>query len=179
MNPAVVVVSEINVNTNSPFFLTRFRELVELGITMFTCNDELLDLGGCNGAVLSNELSLVSRQKNGWPISKRHVSLMGRQVFERLMDNEMIDPGVACEGSNRVARHERFDKWQERMWKVGFVNRPYTRAAVSNMSRIAKQRGPFNVVLNEGGGIEMLYRNHSLEYCCAWTTAQHFSNSNT
>ena len=41
----------------------------------------------------------------------------------------------------------------------------------------AKRKGLFNVVEDEGRGVEMSYRNHSLKYCYAWTGAIQMSKS--
>lgn len=92
MNPKIVTVVEQEANHNGGVFLDRFNEALHYYSTMFD-------------SLESSELT----QPNGQDLVMTEVYL-GRQICNV----------VACDGAERVERHETLAQWRARMNSVGF-----------------------------------------------------------
>ncbi|KAL2546166.1 DELLA protein RGA [Forsythia ovata] len=97
MKPEILTVVEQEANHNGPVFLDRFTESLHYYSTLF---DSLESSGGdvCGGAV-SDQDKVMSEV------------YLGRQICNV----------VACEGSDRVERHETLVQWRTRFNSAGFV----------------------------------------------------------
>lgn len=91
LRPAVVTVVEQDANHNGPFFLGRFLESLHYYSAIFDSLDACL-------ARNSSE----------------------RMKIERMHLGEEIWNVVACEGCDRVERHERADQWRRQLGRGGF-----------------------------------------------------------
>lgn len=91
LRPAVVTVVEQDANHNGPFFLGRFVESLHYYSAIFD------SLDGCLGRESSE-----------------------RMKIERVHLGEEIRNVVACEGCDRVERHERADQWRRQLGRGGF-----------------------------------------------------------
>nr|AZL47125.1 DNA binding transcription factor protein [Panax ginseng] len=93
MKPEIVTVVEQEANHNGPVFLDRFTESLHYYSTLF---DSLESCGG--GGSASNEDKVMSEV------------FLGRQICNV----------VACEGVDRVERHETLGQWRSRFGSGGF-----------------------------------------------------------
>lgn len=92
--PSCVLMAETDADFNSPFFLSRFKEAFMTLSAVFECSD----------ATLSS-------------------SSLTRIVFDGVLATQLVN-SVACDGSHRAFRTERFEQWRERMERIGFVSSP-------------------------------------------------------
>ncbi|KAL7135465.1 hypothetical protein ABFS83_11G098400 [Erythranthe nasuta] len=97
MNPKIVTVVEQEANHNGGVFLDRFNEALHYYSTMF---DSLESCGGVNQQLPPN---------GGQDLVMTEVYL-GRQICNV----------VACDGAERVERHETLPQWRRRMGSAGF-----------------------------------------------------------
>lgn len=93
MKPKIVTVVEQEANHNGPVFMNRFNEALHYYSTMFD----------------SLESSGLTQPKNSQDLLMSEVYL-GRQIWNV----------VACEGTDRVERHETLAQWRGRMDSAGF-----------------------------------------------------------
>lgn len=96
VNPKIVTVVEQEANHNEPVFLARFTEALHYYSTMF---DSL------EGSSSSSGLTAAASQE----------VLMSELYLGRQICNV-----VACEGSERIERHETLSQWRTRMGPAGF-----------------------------------------------------------
>ncbi|KAF8407623.1 hypothetical protein HHK36_006756 [Tetracentron sinense] len=92
MGPEIVTVVEQEANHNGPVFLDRFTEALHYYSTLFD------SLEGCGVSPASTQDQVMSE------------AYLGRQICNV----------VACEGVDRVERHETLGQWQTRMGSAGF-----------------------------------------------------------
>ncbi|CAN6183534.1 unnamed protein product [Urochloa humidicola] len=95
MRPDVFILCNVNGCHGSPFFVTRFREVLFFFSALF----DMLD-------------ATVPRDNN-------QRLLVERDLFGRFALNV-----IACEGSDRVERHEKYKQWQVRNHQAGFRQLP-------------------------------------------------------
>ncbi|KAJ4973481.1 hypothetical protein NE237_006655 [Protea cynaroides] len=93
MKPKIVTIVEQEANHNGTVFLDRFTEALYYYSSLFD------SLEGCGGISPPNSQDLVMSEE-----------YLGRQIFNV----------VACEGSDRVERHETLSQWGSRMGSAGF-----------------------------------------------------------
>ncbi|BBN12504.1 DELLA protein [Marchantia polymorpha subsp. ruderalis] len=91
LNPKIVTLVEHEANHNSPVFLDRFMEALHYYSTMFD------SLEACSSSSQSSEQLLAEMY-------------VGREICNI----------VACEGFDRVERHENLVQWRRRMTDAGF-----------------------------------------------------------
>ncbi|GAB2296916.1 hypothetical protein Dimus_031018 [Dionaea muscipula] len=96
VKPKIVTVVEQEANHNGPFFLDRFNEALYYYCTMF---DSLEVCGSGSTQSSSNSQDVVMSEM-----------YLGRQICNV----------VACEGAERVERHEPLSQWRARMQSSGF-----------------------------------------------------------
>ncbi|XP_043695551.1 DELLA protein GAI1-like [Telopea speciosissima] len=92
MKPKIVTIVEQEANHNGPVFLDRFTEALHYYSTLFD------SLEGCGVSPPNTQDLLMSEM------------YLGRQICNV----------VACEGTNRVERHETLTQWRTRMGSSGF-----------------------------------------------------------
>ena len=97
IKPDIFVHAVANGSFNSPFFITRFREALFHYSTLF-------DMFDTTASLPREDLE--------------------RSMFEKEFLGREIMNVVACEGTERVERHEIFKQWQVRSTKAGFRQLP-------------------------------------------------------
>ena len=118
MHPKVVVMAEINEDCNGPFFLPRFRRVLDMGTTLFKCCEAMVNLPSPlnnSTATPTGDRFFTGRVGGGTELVET-----GRRLFEEMVFMQTFRNVVACEGVHRASRHEPWDKWAQRMVGLGF-----------------------------------------------------------
>ncbi|CAI5949762.1 unnamed protein product [Closterium sp. NIES-64] len=118
LNPAIVTLIEQHADHNIPSFLSRFREALHYFSALYESLDASLP----------------------WNSTER--ALVEERIFGRKLVNI-----IACEGRERVERHESHARWHERMQRCGFVPRAVSADVEENAHLLLKR-------YREGYGIE-------------------------
>ncbi|CAI5464226.1 unnamed protein product [Closterium sp. Yama58-4] len=118
LNPAIVTLIEQHADHNIPSFLSRFREALHYFSALYESLDASLP----------------------WNSTER--ALVEERIFGRKLVNI-----IACEGRDRVERHESHARWHERMQRCGFVPRAISADVEENAHLLLKR-------YREGYGIE-------------------------
>nr|QCQ83071.1 DELLa protein GAI1-like protein [Ambrosia artemisiifolia] len=105
MKPEILTVVEQEANHNGPVFLERFTESLHYYSTLF---DSLESSGGGNGSGVSEGSGVTSAASNQDKIMSE--VYLGKQICNV----------VACEGADRVERHETLTQWKTRFDSAGF-----------------------------------------------------------
>ncbi|KAF2285861.1 hypothetical protein GH714_008462 [Hevea brasiliensis] len=106
LNPKVVTLVEQESNTNTAPFLTRFIETLDYYLAMF----ESIDV----------TLPRDRKERIG--------------VEQHCLAKDIVNV-IACEGKERVERHELFGKWKSRLTMAGFRHYPLSSYVNSVISR--------------------------------------------
>jgi hypothetical protein len=123
MNPKVFIVGILNGSYSSPFFLTRFKELLFHYSSMF----DMLD----TNAPRDNE---------------------ERKVLEGgMLGRDMLNI-IACEGVDRIERPETYRQWQARCLKAGFEQLPLDPAIMKSVLWMKKEFYHEDFVADEDSG---------------------------
>ncbi|MCO5606568.1 hypothetical protein L7F22_060756 [Adiantum nelumboides] len=122
LNPKVLVLAENDVDHNSPLFLHRFVECMKYYAAVFESLDATL------------------------PSSSQ-----ARLKIERLFCGRKIGSIVACEGIERVERHETMQDWLIRLGRLGFRNAEITYAAINQAKHLLNIYYPNGYSLTEDG----------------------------
>ncbi|CAI5516921.1 unnamed protein product [Closterium sp. Naga37s-1] len=128
--PKVVTIVEWDANHRQPFFLHRFRDCLDFFSNVFHSHEHL-----------------ASRAS------------FGRRGFEdRVLAREMINL-VACEGLQRLVRAETLDQLHERMQRIGFAPKPFSRRSMAALGQmLAPYSKGFSVVSHPLGGVQLLWQ---------------------
>ncbi|CAI9096022.1 OLC1v1032082C1 [Oldenlandia corymbosa var. corymbosa] len=110
LRPEIVTVVEQEANHNGPVFLDRFTESLHYYSTLF---DSLEGCGGGGGNSSGKDGS--SGGGSGGVISDQD------KVMSEVYLGKQICNVVACEGVDRVERHETLDQWRARFGSSGFT----------------------------------------------------------
>ncbi|CAA0815429.1 SCARECROW-like 13 [Striga hermonthica] len=139
LSPKVVTLLEQESNTNTSTFLQRFCETLDYYTAMFESID---------AARARDDRMRISAEEH----------CVARDVVNI----------IACEGADRVERHELFGKWRMRLTMAGFDQvqlSPTVRAVVGDMLKEYSS----NYGLAEGNGALYLgWKNRALSTCSAW-----------
>ncbi|KAM0069241.1 putative transcription factor GRAS family [Helianthus debilis subsp. tardiflorus] len=141
MSPAVVTVSEQDLNTNTASFTARVN-----------------DVFGYYTALVDSFDATIGRE-----------SVERVKIEEGL--SRRIGNSVACEGRERVERCEVFGKWRARMRMAGFDQKPVSRVTVDSLvSKVnSGTRGnPGFTVKEDSGGVSFGWLGRSLTIVSAW-----------
>ncbi|KAL2320004.1 hypothetical protein Fmac_028973 [Flemingia macrophylla] len=101
INPKLFIHGIVNGAFNAPFFVTRFREALFHYSSLF----DMLE-------------TIVPREE--WERMLIEKEIFGREVLNV----------IACEGSERVERHESYKQWQARILRAGFLQQSFDRETV-------------------------------------------------
>ncbi|KAL3690090.1 hypothetical protein R1sor_016399 [Riccia sorocarpa] len=143
LNPRVVTLVEQDANHNSPIFIERFMEALQYYSTIF---DSLEACGGSPGAAQSSEQLLAEMY-------------VGREIYNI----------VACEGYDRVERHENLAQWRRRMTEAGFQQKLMSSTALKQASMLLKLfPGDGYRVEENNGCLTLGWHNRSLLAASAW-----------
>ncbi|CAI5979356.1 unnamed protein product [Closterium sp. NIES-65] len=141
--PKVVTIVEWDANHRQPFFLHRFRDCLDFFSNVFHSHEHL-----------------ASRAS------------FGRRGFEdRVLAREMINL-VACEGLQRLVRAETLDQLHERMQRIGFAAKPFSRRSMAALGQmLAPYSKGFSVVSHPLGGVQLLWQGKSMLGASFWQPA--------
>lgn len=143
LQPRVLAFTENDADHNSPTFLHRFFECLRYYSAVFDALDASLPQGS-----------------------------PALQQVEHLFTGQKIRNIVACEGEDRVTRHENLSNWSRRMELAGFRATPISTRAISQARLLLhlyfSQSG--YTLRTENGAVVLGWDNMSLLGATAWRT---------
>ncbi|KAG6543244.1 hypothetical protein Mapa_015325 [Marchantia paleacea] len=141
LRPKLFSLLEQEANHNVPHFLPRFLEALHFYSAMFDSLDATLTR-------ISPERAKVEQL---W---------LGQEIINIL----------ACEGRDRVERHERLQQWRVRMAKAGFRSLPLSDLAVLQVKTFPSiAYGTGFTVLENRGSLILSWQERPLFSCSMWT----------
>ncbi|KAG8385850.1 hypothetical protein BUALT_Bualt03G0088100 [Buddleja alternifolia] len=139
LSPKVVTLVEQESNTNTGTFLQRFCETLDYYTAMFESTD-------------------AARGRD----DKQRIS-----AEEHCVAKDVVNI-IACEGIDRVERHELFGKWRLRLTMAGF-SQVQLSSSVSNVVRdMLKEYSPNYRVAEGNGALYLGWKNRALSTTSAW-----------
>lgn len=139
LNPKVVTLVEQEANTNTAPFFPRFLETLNYYTAVF----ESLDI------TLARE-------------SKERVS-----VEQQCLARDIVNV-IACEGAERVERHEMTGKWRARMTMAGFRPYPLSLTVNNTIKTLLESYSDKYRLKEEGGALFLGWQNRVLIVSSAW-----------
>eukprot|EP00250_Pteridium_aquilinum_P035241 c8970_g1_i1 orf=129-1967(+) len=139
LNPKVLTMVEQESNTNTAPFFARFIEVLDYYTSMFDSID----------VALPRE-------------SKDRVN-----VEEQCLARDIVNV-IACEGAERVERHELTGKWRARMSMAGFRPHPLSGYVNDTISMLLKSYSDNYNLKEEEGALFLGWLNRSLVVASAW-----------
>ncbi|CDP04504.1 unnamed protein product [Coffea canephora] len=139
LSPKVVTLVEQESNTNTAPFYPRFCETLEYYTAMFESID-------------------ATRPRN----DKQRIS-----AEEHCIARDIVNI-VACEGADRVERHELFGKWRLRLTMAGFVPCPLSFSVGNAIRDMLKEYSPNYRLVDRDGALYLGWKNRALATCSAW-----------
>nr|AWJ68058.1 GRAS2 [Tamarix hispida] len=155
MKPKIVTVAEQEANHNGPEFLERFNEALHYYSTLF---DSLEGRGGGTGGNGG-----VEEQQNNQQDVVMTEMYLGTQICNV----------VACEGAERVERHETLMQWRGRMESAGFDSVPLGSNAFKQVSMLSGlfPQGDGYRVEERNGCLTLNWHTRPLIATSAWRVA--------
>eukprot|EP00850_Spirogloea_muscicola_P012037 SM000076S21858 [mRNA] locus=s76:509422:512028:+ [translate_table: standard] len=141
LRPHIMVLVEMHSNDNSPFFLQRFKQCLDIYMA----------------AVEATDVHMPSTS-------------LWRRVAEQHILSQHILEVVACEGLLRHKRTEYLSKWQSRMKDAGFVCRPWSEAAKDQPRAVAEQHVGFSMA-EPGDALMLKWKSQPLIHATLWRPA--------
>ncbi|KAF8010738.1 hypothetical protein BT93_J1398 [Corymbia citriodora subsp. variegata] len=143
MRPDIFVLSVVNGNFNSPFFLLRFRQ----ALFHFSAQYDILD---CNIPRDNINRSFIEKEN------------YGRQIMNV----------AACEGKERVVRPETYKQWHKRVSQAGFKQRPLDKALMKIYTDKVKMAYHKNlVILEDSNWMLQGWKGRILQASSSWEPA--------
>ncbi|CAJ1927137.1 unnamed protein product [Sphenostylis stenocarpa] len=140
LSPKVMVVTEQDFNHNSSNLMDRLLESLNSYAALFDCLE-------CS----------VSRAS------------LDRIKIEKMLLGEEIKNIVACEGAERRERHEKMDKWIQRLDLSGFANMPLSCQGIVQAMRFLESYGCNGYRMREENGCVVIYwQDRTLFSVTAW-----------
>ncbi|CAN1224081.1 Chitin-inducible gibberellin-responsive protein 1 [Linum grandiflorum] len=139
LNPKVTTLVEQESNTNTTPFLTRFVETLEYYLAIFESIDVTL-----------------SRDR------KERIGLE-----QHCLARDMVNV-VACEGRERVERHEMFGKWKSRFTMAGFKQYPLSSYVNSVIKSLLKCYSEHYTLVEKDGAMLLGWKERNLISASAW-----------
>ncbi|XP_061375368.1 scarecrow-like protein 21 [Gastrolobium bilobum] len=139
LSPKVVTLVEQEFNTNNAPFLQRFVETMNYYLAVF----ESIDV------VLARE-------------SKERIN-----VEQHCLAREVVNL-VACEGEERVERHELLNKWRMRFMMAGFTPYPLSSFINSSIKDLLESYRGHYTLEERDGALYLGWMNQVLIASCAW-----------
>ncbi|XP_002977541.2 DELLA protein RGL2 [Selaginella moellendorffii] len=142
LRPRLVVMAENDADHNSPDFMHRFMACLHYYSAVFDAFDASLHMPG---------------------------TLPGRKKLEELIAAQKLRNMIACEGSERVERHESMRAWNARMEGVGFRAVSMSHKAINQASLLLKLYYSDGYTLtNQEGFLILGWRGMPLNGVGAW-----------
>lgn len=139
LSPKVVTLVEQEFSTNSAPFLQRFIETMNYYLAVFESID----------AVLPRD-------------HKERIN-----VEQHCLAREVVNL-IACEGEERVERHELLNKWRKRFTAVGFTPYPLSSVINSSIKDLLKSYHGHYTLEEKDGALFLGWKNQALIASCAW-----------
>lgn len=139
LSPKVVTLIEQESNHNTTPFLMRFAEALDFYSAMFESID-------------------VTMQRD----SKERIS-----VEQQCLARDMVNV-IACEGRERVERHELLGKWKSRFTMAGFHPFPLSSHVNSVIRGLLKRYSEHYTLLEKDGAMLLGWKERSLVSASAW-----------
>lgn len=139
LSPKIVTLVEQESNTNTAPFLPRFRETLDYYTAMFESID-------------------AARPRD----DKQRIS-----AEEHCVARDVVNI-IACEGADRVERHELFGKWRLRLMMAGFTPCPLSPAVGETIKEMLKEFSPNYRFAESEGALYLGWKNRALATSSAW-----------
>eukprot|EP00897_Mesotaenium_endlicherianum_P003923 jgi/Mesen1/3559/ME000199S02707 len=139
MNPRLVVLVEQHTEHNLPSFQSRFREALHYFSALFESLDAALP----------------------WHSTERVL------IEERVLGRKIVNI-VACEGGDRVERHESLARWRYRMMRVGFEGQPFSAEVIGSLMTLLKRYQEGYALAEYESAILLLWRGQPLLAASSW-----------
>lgn len=140
LSPKVVALIEQESNTNTSAFSQRFRETLDYYTAMFESID---------AAALSRD-------------EKQRIN-----AEEHCVAKDVVNM-IACEGNERVERHELFGKWRLRLTMAGFSPIPVSSLVCTSVRDMLREYSPNYAVAEGNGALYIGWKNRALVTFSAW-----------
>lgn len=139
LSPKIVTLVEQESNTNTSAFLPRFRETMDYYTAMFESID-------------------AARPRD----DKQRIS-----AEEHCVARDVVNI-IACEGAERVERHELFGKWSMRLMMAGFTQCPLSPSVGEAINDVLKEFSPNYRLAECKGALYLGWKNRALATSSAW-----------
>ncbi|OIT28509.1 PREDICTED: scarecrow-like protein 13 isoform X1 [Nicotiana attenuata] len=139
LSPKIVTLVEQESNTNTAPFLPRFRETLDYYTAMFESID-------------------AARPRD----DKQRIS-----AEEHCVARDVVNI-IACEGADRVERHELFGKWRLRLMMAGFTPCPLSPSVGETINGVLKEYSPNYRFAESEGALYLGWKNRALATSSAW-----------
>lgn len=139
LNPKVVTLVEQECNTNTASFLPRFLETLDYYMAMFESMDVTLPR-----------------------VHKDRIN-----VEQHCLARDVVNL-IACEGAERVERHELLGKWRSRFTMAGFKPYPLSVLVNSTIKSLLKNYCDSYRLEERDGALFLGWMNRDLVASCAW-----------
>ncbi|CAN4095967.1 unnamed protein product [Withania somnifera] len=139
LSPKIVTLAEQESNTNTSAFLPRFRETMDYYTAMFESID-------------------AARPRD----DKQRIS-----AEEHCVARDVVNI-IACEGAERVERHELFGKWSMRLMMAGFTQCRLSPSVGEAINGVLKDFSPNYRLAESKGALYLGWKNRPLATSSAW-----------
>lgn len=139
LSPKVVTIVEQESNTNTSTFFQRFCETLDYYMAMFESID-------------------ASHAKDDRQRIRAEENCVARDVVNIL----------ACEGADRVERHELFGKWRQRLMMAGFSPISLSSSVNGAVREMLKDYSPNYRVAEADGALFLGWKNRAMSTSSAW-----------
>ncbi|CAL5411804.1 unnamed protein product [Camellia sinensis] len=139
LSPKVMILVEQESNTNTAAFVPRFKETLDYYMAMFESID-------------------AARPRD----DKQRIS-----AEEHCVARDIVNI-IACEGAERVERHEPFGKWRSRLMMAGFMPCPMSSSVSIEISRVLKDYSKNFRFAERDGVLYLGWKNRVLATSSAW-----------
>ncbi|KAJ8540391.1 hypothetical protein K7X08_030310 [Anisodus acutangulus] len=139
LSPKIVTLVEQESNTNTSAFFPRFRETMDYYTAMFESID-------------------AARPRD----DKQRIS-----AEEHCVARDVVNI-IACEGADRVERHELFGKWSMRLRMAGFTQCPLSPSVSEAINDVLKEFSPNYRLAESNGALYLGWKNRALATSSAW-----------
>jgi len=139
LSPKIVTLVEQESNTNTAPFLPRFRETLDYYTAMFESID-------------------AARPRD----DKERIS-----AEEHCVARDVVNI-IACEGADRVERHELFGKWRLRLMMAGFTPCQLSPSVGETIKDMLKEYNPNYRYAESEGALYLGWKNRALATSSAW-----------
>ncbi|KAL8255140.1 hypothetical protein R6Q59_033361 [Mikania micrantha] len=139
LSPKVVTLIEQESNTNTAAFLPRFSEVLDYYSAMFESIDTIL-----------------ARDR------KERIN-----VEQHCLARDIVNV-IACEGTERVERHELFRKWRSRLTMAGFTQHPMSMYVNSVIRDLLKCYSEHYTLVEKDGAMLLGWKDRNLISASAW-----------